>query len=214
VFILPQVALHRLIQLGVKSIKQNPEILDEIFCYYNLNWAEADYGQSYIDQIKTWFVDTKIPVVQAWSVNVQKAPQIAIRLSSEQEDISKTGLSDHYLSDSIGTVGMSPFSTTLEILLMTTKNSDEALWLYYIVLYILFKNKALAHSFGMELQTVSASDNARDVTKLTDNIWVRSIRFTTVVQHSWRDMRFLEIDDIDLDVEVESNKEIDGSIKV
>lgn len=203
-FILPQVALQRLIQEGIKAIKANPDILDKVFAYYTCDWANADYGTNYINLIKTWFVDSRIPVVQAWSLNTQIVPQIAIRLSSEQEDTSKTALGDHYYLGGEGSVGMSPFTVNLEVLVMASLNSDESLWLYYIVLYILFKTKRRAEQMGLELQTVSASDMVRDLAKLADNIWVRSIRFSTIVQHQWDDQEYLDIDDLELEVDAES----------
>ena len=67
---------------------------------------------------------------------------------------------------------------------------------------------------GLQLQTVSATDHVRDLGKLADNIWVRSIRFSTVVQHVWNDRDYLQIDDLELDLNVEKveiNKSIKGS---
>jgi hypothetical protein len=155
--------------------------------------------------IKTWFVDTKIPVVQAWSINPQQVPQVAVRLASEQEDQSKAAMGDHYYYGEESTVGTSPFSVTLEILVMASRNSDESLWLYYIILYILFKTKTRAHQMGLELQTVSASDLVRNNAVLADNIWTRSIRFSTIVQHTWNDMDYLDIDDVEVELDVESS---------
>ena len=214
-FILPQVGLHRLIQEGIKVIKLKPELIDEIFHYYQCDWANYDYGEPYIQQIKTWFVDTKIPVVQAWSLNPEQAPQIAIRLSSEQEDQQKAAMGDFYGYGEDSTIGMSPFSVSLEVLVMASKNSDQSLWLYYIVLYILFKTKNRAQQMGLQLHTVSATDHVRDLNKLADNIWVRSIRFSTVVQHIWNDQDYLQIDDLNLNLDIEKveiNKNIKGSL--
>jgi hypothetical protein len=210
---MPQIALQRLIQEGIKHIKDNPAVLDEILEYYKCEWAADNYGEEYIQQIKTWFVDTKIPVVQAWSINAQLAPQLAVRLASEQEDISKTAMGDQYFLGEDAAVGMTPFTVKLEILIMTTKNSDQTLWLYYIILYLLFKFKFRAREFGLQLQTFSASDHVRDMMKLADNIWTRSIMFSTTVQHTWDDRFYLDIDDLDLTTEAESN-DINNSQKV
>lgn len=201
-FTLPQVAVHRLIQLGIKSIKKNPEIIDEVFSYYKVAWSNYDYGDSYIEQIKKWFVDTKIPVVQAWSLNPEQAPQIAIRLSNEQEDQSKSAMGD-FLGDGLdGRLGTGVFSVSLEVLVMASKNTDQSLWLYYIILYILFRYKVYAEKMGLQLYTVSATDHVRDVNKLADNIWVRSIKFSTTVQHVWNDQEFIEVDDLELNLDI------------
>lgn len=190
--VIPQVALHRVIWQGVSILKQNPDILDDIFSYYLVEPIQRDYGQKYIDNIKTWFTNIEIPVVQAWSINPQQAPQIAIRLASEQEDENKAAINDHWGMGDDGDIGTSPFVVNLDILIMSPMNSDEALWLYYIVNYILFKRKRHAERLGLQLQTFSATDNARDSGKLADNIWVRTIRFRCIVQNFWDANPYME----------------------
>ena len=68
-FIIPQVSVQRIIQEGLADLKANPTKLDNIFDLYLHDSMASDYGQEYIDQIKTWFAETRIPVVQAWSFN-------------------------------------------------------------------------------------------------------------------------------------------------
>ena len=183
--VIPQVALHRVIWQGIQILKQNPDVLDDIFLYYTVDPMNRDYGKPYIDNIKKWFVETEIPVVQAWSLNPQQAPQIALRLASEQEDESKAAIGDHFDMGEEADIGVSPFVVNLDVLVMSSRNGDEALWLYYIVSYILFKRKRQAERLGLQLQTFSATDNSRDLGKLGDNIWVRTIRFRCIVQNFW-----------------------------
>jgi len=205
--VIPQVALHRVIWQGIQILKQNPDVLDDIFLYYTCDPMNRDYGQAYIDGIKTWLTGTDIPVVQAWSLNPQIAPQIAVRLASEQEDESKAAIGDHWGMGEEADIGTSPFVVNLDILVMSSRNSDETLWLYYIVNYILFKRKREAEKLGLQLQTFSATDNARDFGKLADNIWVRTIRFRCVVQNFWDATPYIDISDIELDTAVSN---IDG----
>lgn len=200
--VMPQVALHRIIWQGIQILKKNPAILDDIFQYYTLDPINRDYGQKYIDNVKKWFLETEIPVVQAWSLNPQQAPQIAIRLSSEQEDESKAAIGDHWDTGEDSDVGVSPFVVNLDVLIMANRNGDEVLWLYYMVNYILFKRKRHAERLGLQLQTFSATDNARDLGKMTDNIWVRTIRFRCIVQNFWDSEPYLDINDIDIDLKV------------
>jgi hypothetical protein len=201
--VLPQVALHRIIWKGIQDIKNNLDILDDIFQYYTVEPINRDYGTPYIENIKKWISQTEIPVVQAWSINPQQAPQIAIRLASEQEDESKAGINDYFGEGENAEIGTSPFIINLDILLMSTRNSDEALWIYYIVNYILFKNKRQAERLGLQLQTFSATDNSRDLGKLAENIWVRTIKFKCVVQNFWDAEPYLDIEEVDVDVESE-----------
>lgn len=207
--VMPQVALHRVIQDGVKILKQNPDVLDDIFQYYKCEPMEADYGQTYIDQIKQWFITTKIPVVQAWSLNPAQVPQIAIKLATEQEDESKAAMGDFHSDGEEYTVGTAPFTVMLDIALHGTKNSDEVLWLYYIVNYILFKRKLHAEALGLRLQTFSATDYTRDMqpAKSAENVWVRVIRFKTTIQNFWDSDPYLDIGEIDFAVRFESTDE-------
>ena len=202
--VLPQVSLHRIIWEGIQILKQYPDVLDDIFLYYTIEPMNRDYGQTYVNNIKKWFVETEMPVVQAWSINPQQAPQIAIKLASEQEDESKAAIGDFFDAGEDGNIGVSPFVVNLDIMMMAQKNGDEALWLYYIVNYILFKRKRQAERLGLQLQTFSATDNMRDASKLTDNIWVRTIRYRCIVQNFWDSEPYINIEDIELDLSAES----------
>lgn len=210
--VLPQVALHRVLWQGLQALKANPLILERIFEYYTISPMDRDYGAAYINNIKTWLQNTEIPVIQAWSLNPQIAPQIAIRLASEQEDESKAAMSDFWGTDSFGEVGTSPFVVNLDILIMTSRNSDECLWLYYIVSYILFTSKREAERLGLQLQTFSATDNIREMSKVTDNIWVRTIKFRCIVQNFWRSEEFRQIDGIESNItasDINNTQEVD-----
>jgi len=210
--VIPQVALHRVIWQGIQILKQNPDVLDDIFLYYTVEPMNRDYGKPYIDNIKKWFIETEIPVVQAWSLNPQQAPQIALRLASEQEDESKAAIGDHFDMGEEADIGVSPFVVNLDVLVMSSRNGDEALWLYYIVSYILFKRKRQAERLGLQLQTFSATDNSRDLGKLGDNIWVRTIRFRCIVQNFWDARPYLDISDIEVDLIASNEDDIEVDI--
>ena len=198
--VMPQVALHRIIQEGIAILRQKPEILNNIFQYYTCPEMEVDYGEPYIENIKTWFLQTKIPVVQAWSLNPQKVPQISIRLATSQEDESKAAIGDHWGMGEEANVGVASFITHLDIGLHASRNGDEVLWLYYIVNYILFKRKRRAEALGLQLYTFSATDYNREAQKLPDNIFSRYIRVRTLVQNFWDSEDYLDIDDLDVDL--------------
>lgn len=202
--VMPQVALQRLLQEGIRLLKENPEILDCIFQYYTCDAMESDYGQSYIEEIKTWFLKTKIPVVQAWSYDPQQVPQITVKLATEQEDETKAGIGDHWAMGEEANIGVAPFIVNLDITIRSSANGDQVLWLYYMVNYILFKRKRRAEQLGLQLHTFSATDYSRDNSKLADNIWERYIRFRTVVQNFWDSESYLDIDDIDIDLDADN----------
>lgn len=209
--VLPQISLHRIILEGIAILKQAPDVLDDIFQYYTCPEMDNDYGQAYIDNIKKWFVETKIPVVQAWSINPQHVPQIAVRLASESEDETKSALGDHWGLGEDSNVGTAPFVVQLDVQIQASKNSDETLWLYYIICYILLKRKRRAEALGLQLHTWSATDYSRENAKLPDNVFARYLRVRTIVQNFWDSEPFIDINDIDVDLEAET---VDGSQKI
>lgn len=96
------------------------------------------------------------------------------------------------------------FRETFEIRVNANTNSDEAIWLYYIIAYILMRNKDKFEEVGLESQTFSTSEFTRDVGKLPNSIWGRTLRFSFLVQHTWREkVDTLEI--VQINVNVESN---------
>jgi hypothetical protein len=202
-YILSQVALQRVIQIGLRYLRNNPEILDEIFAQYLEPELNSDYGQAYIDSMKIWFMKTKLPVLQAWSFNPDRIPAITVSLSSENEDESKAAVNDFLGHDEYGEIGISAFNVTLDIGIHSSKTGDEVLWLYYIVSYILFRFKRLAEKLGLQLHTFSASDYTKEVKYLGDNIWSRWIKFKCTVTNTWESDQFLDIEDIDVDMNFE-----------
>ena len=203
-WVLTQPALQAVLQQGIKDIKADINILDEIFISYNCTPLDCDYGQAYIDKIKTWFTNNKIPVFQAWSIDPQRVPMLSVRLNNESEDESKAAIGDHFGFDDSGAVGVNVFNVTLDIGVHGRKQSDEVLWLYYITSYILFKNKSRLISLGLQITSHSATDLNRSQDKLPDNIFTRWIKLTTTVQNYWKADTFLDIDSVETDIEVES----------
>lgn len=187
-FIMPEIVVQRVIQEGIKNLRDNPDAFDDIFDTFKCAEMEAAYGQGYIDQIKQWFNDTKIPVVQAWSLNPERIPCYSIHLASEMEDEQKAAIGDDFSGDFIGedadnniTTGV--FTVYIDIGIHADKSGDNVLWLYYIMAYIMFKEKRRAERLGLKLQTWSASDYNRDSQKLAENIWTRWVRFKCTTQN-------------------------------
>jgi hypothetical protein len=210
--VMPQVALHRIIRDGMSIVKANISLLDDIFQYYTSEDMAADYGQSYIDEIKVWLTKTKIPVVQAWHLNMQQVPQIGIQLATEQEDEGKAAIGDHWDEGEEGNVGVGVFNVNLDIIIMGTKNTDEVLWLYYIVNYILFKRKRHAEALGLQLHTFMATDYNKDMVRMPENVYSRIIRFRTTVQNFWSSEPYLNLDDLEVGITYESTSEDEEDI--
>ena len=206
-YVLPQVALQRVIQNGIKVIKDNPAVLDYIFDSYNQPFMTDSYGPDYVAKIKAWFLETKIPATQAWSYNVQTMPQISIKLANEAEDESKAAMGDFLMNGDTHNIGVGVFSVSMDIGIHARKDSDEVLWLYYIISYILFTSKRTAEGMGLYLQTFSASDYSRENSKMPDNVWVRWIRFSCTVHNLFLQDPHVTIDGITTKLNVSSTEE-------
>jgi hypothetical protein len=66
-FVMPEIALQRMIQIGLKNLKADREAFDCIFAQFLAPELEASYGQAHIDSIYNWFTGTAVPVLQAWT---------------------------------------------------------------------------------------------------------------------------------------------------
>ena len=205
--VLAQPALQRVIQEGIQDIKSDITVLDEVFEYYTCPEMTTLYGQSYIDNIKIWFDETVIPVVQSWPLNPQRLPAISIHLATEQEDEGKAAIGDHYGIGDEGNIGVAVFTVMLDIGIHSSKNSDEVIWLYYIISYILFNKKRLAEKLGLQNQTFNASDYSKLNQYSPDNVWQRWIRFRCTVENFWEPKTHIEFDDVFTDVDVQSTVE-------
>jgi len=205
--VLAQPALQRVIQVGLRYLKDNIDCLDDIFQYYTCPDMNDDYGQQYIDKIKIWFAETKIPVTQAWSLNPQKIPQISIHLAAEQEDEGKAALGDFFGigtgDDVTTTTGVGVFTVQMDVGIHGSRNGDEVLWMYYIITDVLFKQKRLAESLGLQLHSFSASDYNKRSELMVDNVWVRWLRFRCTVENFFKQDDLLDITDIEVAPEVD-----------
>ena len=202
-FVLPEIVVEKLLQYGIKKLRADKAAFYDLFAQFTQDELNNDYGPDYLDDIWSWFSTTKIPVVKAWSLNPQQIPCISIHLANETEDEGKAAIGDYAGSfDSVGETGTGVFTVMVDIGIHANKAGDHVLWLYYIVAYILFKNKLMAERLGLKLHTFSASDYNKEATKMTENIWTRWVRFRCTTENFWTTDPFTEIDDVNLDAAV------------
>ena len=95
-FVMPEIVVQRVLQKGIKDLREEPEAFNEIFGQFLCAEMNFDYGQVAIDEVRKWFFETKIPVLQAWSLNPDRIPCYSIHLASEAEDEQKAAIGDHY----------------------------------------------------------------------------------------------------------------------
>ena len=212
-FVMPEIALQRIVQYGIKQLRNDKEAFEDLFSQFVQDELAADYGQAYLDQIWEWFSTTKIPVVQAWSFNTQRIPCVSIHLANETEDESKAAFSDFMGDmDEGDEIGTASFTVMVDIGIHAAKSGDHVLWLYYIVSYVLFKHKLMADRFNMKLHTFSASDYSKDAKYMTENIFTRWVRFRCTTQNFWKQVDGAQFDDIEeVNTEVTSGVVAGGS---
>jgi hypothetical protein len=186
---LPEPAIRRVIDGGIRAIQNDQATFNEIFSDYTQGELNIDYGQAYVDLIWAWFSTTKIPVIQSWSFNVQRIPCISVHLANEQEDESKAALLDYVGTDftdaDTTTTGGAASTVMLDLGIHANKGGDHVLWLYYILSHILFHQKLVLHGLGLRLGTFSASDYSKDADKMGNNVWTRWVRYRCTTQNFW-----------------------------
>lgn len=199
-FVMPEIVVQKVITYGLKQLRSNKAEFYDLFAQYTQDELNEDYGPVYLDELWKWFSTTKIPVVKAWSFNAQVIPCISVHLANETEDESKASIGDYAGSfDPDGETGTGVFTAMVDIGIHANKAGDHVLWMYYMVAYILFKHKLMAHRLGLKLHTFSASDYNKDNNKMTENIWTRWVRFRCTTENFWDAARFQEIVDLNTD---------------
>jgi hypothetical protein len=216
-FIMPEIVVSKVVDYGIKQLRANKTEFYELFSQFTQDELDSDYGAKYLDDIWKWFSSTKIPVVKAWSFNSQVIPCISVHLANETEDEAKASIGDLAgVFDSDGETGTGVFTAMVDIGIHANKAGDHVLWLYYIVAYVLFKHKLMAHRLGLKLHTFSASDYNKDSNKMTENIWTRWVRFRCTTQNFWGADRFQDVENINVDpaVGLEPSHDIAASLDV
>jgi hypothetical protein len=211
--ILTEVALQRLIQIGLKNLRDNPNALRNIFAQYESEPMKASYGPAYVDKIVAWFNDTKLPIVQSWSFDPQRVPAISIHLADESEDESKVAVSDFFGMGEDNEILVGPATVSLDIGIHADKTKDVVLWMYYIVVYILYKEKVTGRSLGLQLYTYRANEYNKESKYMADNVWSRWVRFKCTVQH-YVDGDTLTSPEVDYSIYAESIDEANPIVQI
>lgn len=199
--VLPEVSLQRVIQTGIKNLRNNPDAFDNIFAIYTCPEMRQNYGQAYIDGIRTWFNTTKIPVSQAFAFKKDTFPQVSLHLAVEAEDESKASIGDYFGMGEDNDVNVGVDSVSIDIGIHADKSKDHVLWLHYIIKYILYKEKHLARKLGLQLHTFSATDYNKDAIRMAENVWIRTIRYRCTVQNYLAGDEFMEPETVEIDLQ-------------
>jgi hypothetical protein len=209
-WVMPEIAVQRLVQYGIYQLRQDKAAFDEIFSYQRSHpLLTESYGEDYTDKIWTWFTTERIRVVQAWILSPQTVPCFSVHLSNENEDESKAAIGDYYGDGEEAEIGIASMSVLVDIGIHGSKAADQVLWMYYILSYVLFKYKHVARSLGIDIQTYSASDWQKDASKMPENIWTRWLRMRCTVFNTWNADALKTATDIETSIQLENYINID-----
>jgi hypothetical protein len=97
-FPLSEFVLESVIRDGLGLIRSNPAILDDLFSRFTAAHFNNQYGQSKIDELKTYITNNQIRIVQSWAMVPTTMPCYSIQMlrSDESEDLQQF---DDYLED-------------------------------------------------------------------------------------------------------------------
>lgn len=202
--IMPEVALQRMIQTGLRNLRQDRVAFDCIFSTYLSEEMAVSYGQSHIDKIYNWFTSTKLPTLQAWTFDGTSVPAFTIHLADENEDESKSAFGDFWGMGVDGDISTGVSTVSLDIGIHADKSKDHVLWMYYILTYIFYKEKVLGRKLGLQLFTFRANDYNKESKYMADNVWSRWVRFRCTVQNYIEESNY-ETHDIAVDLNAESS---------
>ena len=88
--------IQAVLRMGFDYIRAHvDDSVDEIFSNLKSDHMKNMYGDHEIKHIKQWGTENDIPVLNAWSLNPQKAPCVSIHIAQTTEDTSHAFLSDH-----------------------------------------------------------------------------------------------------------------------
>jgi hypothetical protein len=218
-FVLPEVSLQRMVQVGLRNLRDNKEAFEDIFAQYKCDLLQASYGQTHIDNMWDWFSNTKLPVVQAWSFDLEKVPGFSIHLADESEDESKAALNDYWgmgydeENSPDQEIKVNVNSVSLDIGIHADKSKDHVLWMYYILNYIFFKEKLVGRGLGLQNITFRASDYNKESKYMADNVWSRWVRFRCTVQNYIGDEK-AEENELQVDIDANTPNNDDGGIDI
>jgi hypothetical protein len=195
--ILPEIALKRVLDYGIVSIKENDALLYSIFQYYQEPINAGLYSTKFMQGIHKFIHEYDIPVIQGWTLNDQVVPCYSIASTSISQMVEDEAIGS-VLGDfeGEGLVGEMMLNYNLDIGIHTTKTQDHSIWLHTILIYILYHFQPLAYELGLLNYTFVNTPISKEMDKTFDSIYSRHITLSCTVMNSWEKSPFVEIDEV------------------
>ena len=182
--------LETVIKEGLASFRNDSENAPNlIFGHLAASYLQTDYGQKKIDEISKFIRETKIPVVQHFSLVDVSVPCFSIQLLDGKEDESYAGLGDFNQrlttlnSDETAVIDIqellyASISDTIQIGIHTAITPDLTKYLYYFLVNLFITKKQVFINRGLQLTSWSATDISRLNEWLPNNIYSRFVNFS------------------------------------
>ena len=220
--------VERTIERGIEWFRKDPSAAGKVFAHL-LDADLADkYGQSKINEIQKYIIDTEIDVKQSFPIEDAEVPMISINLQSSTEMIAQAGLDDYAGAvfalgvdgSRIGGVeqGYTPIRDEVLIGIHASASPDKTKYLYYLVIYILNAFKDQLESRPGKLNSLfNITWRATDMSRL--NEWLPShifSRFVTLTAEHYAifdkaaPVPFVDNFNVEVEVEVETGVDEGG----
>lgn len=93
-FPIPDLIIESVIRDGMQNVRNDPEVLEDVFLSLTQPFASKKYGEAEIEKIKRMLQRKEISIVHAFSAVSAKIPCISIQLAEEVEDEKNAKLGD------------------------------------------------------------------------------------------------------------------------
>lgn len=94
-FSIAEYHIRNVIEDSIARMRDEPEVIEEIFAELTLGTAARRQGRKTIDEIKKFFMENDIPVRAAFSQNQVELPSVTVNLASSSEMPQYRAFQDH-----------------------------------------------------------------------------------------------------------------------
>ena len=172
---LPERVLQELLAFGLAKIHADPSLCDDLFWKLD-EAAKAD--------IHGYFADHAIPVRLDFPIDDWTFPLVTIQVASDDENVAGDFLGD-YMTTQPNTLGGSvdmmmghALKSIYTVYCLAGKDSNAAMWLYYVVKAILVLNAESLMRQGLHNLTMSGRDISFQEQTLPEMTYARTLSLT------------------------------------
>lgn len=171
----PDITIKQTIQLGVATLSANVALLDDI-------WRKLDSDD--ITRLKSHWTDHPPTVLTGFARREGPFPCFAVTLASDDTDTVLLDDGQMFDEDEEGDIGREVMRSTFRIWVFA-ENPDVCAAYYRALLRILRVGKRRLESYGLLNPTLSGAELAPDASYTPDNLFVRQVTLSVLIEESW-----------------------------